>query len=124
MLALTLLATTYSTGFEAVKSIETPSTNPYWQPGAGLTRVRPAIGPAVFDVTQYGAVGDNIHDDTKAIQTALDECVKSHDGGVVRASVHTPPCLHTVCSHLVFVFQGAPPQQEGALQHSSCCWSR
>lgn len=83
MLALTLLATTYSTGFEAVKSIETPSTNPYWQPGAGLTRVRPAIGPTVFDVTQYGAVGDKVHDDTKAIQTALDECVKSHDGGVV-----------------------------------------
>ena len=48
MLALGLLATlssSYSTGFV--------DANPYWQPGADLTRVGPAIGPTVFDVTEY-----------------------------------------------------------------------
>jgi polygalacturonase len=43
------------------------------------------IGSAVFDVTssKYGAVGNNRTDDTKALQSALDDCVKSKDGGVV-----------------------------------------
>lgn len=63
--------------------LEAPNTNRYWQPGGDLTRVRPAIGPTVFDVTKYGAIGDNNHDDTKAIQTAMDACATSHDGGVV-----------------------------------------
>jgi hypothetical protein len=65
---------------------ETHTDPPYGPPGQFLSgRVRPVIGSTVFDVTssKYGAVGNNRTDDTKALQSALDDCVKSGDGGVV-----------------------------------------
>jgi len=77
--ALLLVASSLATalGYEA--------DPPYGPRGQFLTRVRPMIGSTVFDVTssKYGAVGDNRTDNTKAIQLALDDCAKSHDGGVV-----------------------------------------
>ena len=63
---------------------EIPNTDPpYGPPGQFLKKVRPVIGSTVFDVTSYGAVGNNRTDDTKALQSALDDCAKSGDGGVV-----------------------------------------
>ena len=64
---------------------ETHTDPPYGPPGQFLSRVRPRLGSTVFDVTssKYGAIGNNRTDDTKALQSALDDCVKSGDGGVV-----------------------------------------
>ena len=59
------------------------SSSPYGPPGKYLYRVRPVLGPTRFDVTTFGAVGDNRTNDTLALQKALDACAASKTGGVV-----------------------------------------
>jgi polygalacturonase len=45
-----------------------------------------AAGPQCSPLT-YGAVGDGVTDNTRAIQSAIDGCVATYGGGVVRLSV-------------------------------------
>ena len=56
---------------------------PYGPPGLYLSRVRPIIGSTRFDVTKFGAMGNNHANDTLAIQRSLDACAMSATGGVV-----------------------------------------
>ena len=52
----------------------------------------PIQGPvsSVFDVTAYGAVGDGVHNDTKAIRLALEAAAKAAKTGKDPAVVHVP----------------------------------
>jgi hypothetical protein len=43
---------------------------------------QPPAGPGVFDVRRFGAVGDGLHLDTRAIQAAIDACAAAK-GGIV-----------------------------------------
>mgnify|MGYP002562061411 FL=1 len=49
---------------------------------AGATDPMKADGGLVYDVKNFGAVGDGVTDDTRAIQSALDYAV-DHGGGTV-----------------------------------------
>ena len=61
---------------------------------------RLALGPQVYDVRDYGAVGDNTHDDTSAIQAAINAAGATH-GGVV----FLPPGTFKISAALTVGYQ-------------------
>src|SRR6266702_4109243 len=59
----------------------TPETDPWSQLPAILARIKPPVFPQRdFDVTKFGAIGDNKTDCTQAFQKAIAACYAAKGG--------------------------------------------
>jgi hypothetical protein len=65
--------------------------------------------PGNYDVTDYGAVGNGVHDDTVAIQEAINTAVSDTNGGVILfpPGVFLISSALTVYPHITFTGSGA-----------------
>lgn len=67
----------------------------HWAPPVG------ASTPWVFDVTAYGALGNGAHDDTAAVQAAIDAAVAwAQSSGTYYAEVLFPPAVYLLAGAL------------------------
>src|SRR5437899_6587251 len=63
---------------------QTPAADPWVELPRILARIKPPAFPSrTFDVTRYGAVGDNVKDNTDAFKSAIAACTNAGGGRVV-----------------------------------------